>query len=380
MFAMQKLANFISSVEHRTPGGVVLAGPEEFLRSEAEGAVVRAVFGSGDPGPGYVQLDGKPTSAETLEPAAVLDEVRSMSLFDMTGGMASGGGRKVVAVRRADALVKQHIDTFLAYLGQPVAGSVVILHMETWDKRSAYARKLDTWAVDCMSLYETAFGETETSAGAPLGRWVASRASRAHSVKLAPGAIVRLIQLTGTNLAELDGALGTLAVSSAKSKRALSSADVDACVAPSRTYTQFKIADLATAGKGAQAFAIADACFEQGLPDQRGHVRHAEAGIAESVIWAVSQRLEQIFLVKGLVAEGEWNASAAGRMGVPPFRMKEVEASARGASLDALTRALEIAFVAAKAVRGELEPRFAVERLLLELGNVLGGTPTGKGR
>ena len=249
--------------------------------------------------------------------------------------------------------------------------------METWDKRSAYSRKLDAWAVDCMSLYETAFGETEVSAGAPLGRWVVSRASRAHGIKLSPDAVVRLIELTGTNLAELDGALGTLSVSAADAKRALSSADVDARVAPSRTYTQFKIADLATVGRGAEAFAIADACFEQGLPDQKGRVRHAESGIAESVIWAVSQRLEQIFIVKGLVAAGEWNASAAGKMGVPPFRMKEVEASARVASLDALGRALELAFEAAKAVRGELEPRFAVERLLLGLGKVLGRTPAG---
>ena len=52
-------------------------------------------------------------------------------------------------------------------------------------------------------------------------------------------------------------------------------------------------------------------------------------------------------------------------------------ASARAASLDALGQALELAFEAAKAVRGELEPRFAVERLLLGLGKVLGRTPAG---
>ncbi|MHC4249949.1 MAG: DNA polymerase III subunit delta, partial [Planctomycetota bacterium] len=289
---MQKLAAFIASLGRRAPGGVVLAGPEEFLRSEAEGGVVRAVFGSSVPGPGFVTLDGAPEGGGTLEPAAVLDEARSVSLFSLGG--VGGCGRKVVAVRRADAVVKQHLDAFLAYLGTPDPQSVVVLHVESWDKRAAYARKLDEWAVDCMSLYETAFGETEVSAGAPLGRWVASRASRAHGVRLSPDAVVRLIELTGTNLAELDGALGTLATSAGDGERALTRGDIDARVAPSRTYTQFKIADLATAGRGAEAFAVADACFEQGLPDKKGRVRHGESAIAESVIWAVSQRLEQL--------------------------------------------------------------------------------------
>jgi hypothetical protein len=64
-------------------------------------------------------------------------------------------------------------------------------------------------------------------------------------------------------------------------------------------------------------------------------------------------------------------------MGIPPFRMKEVEAAARAASLEALGEALEIAFEAATAVRGELGSRFAVERLLLGLGKVLGRAPAG---
>jgi len=375
---MQKLAAFISSLERRTPGGVVLAGPEEFLRSEAEGAVVRAVFGSSEPGPDFVTLDGAPEAGRVLEPADVLDEARGVSLFSFGG--AGAGERKVIAVRRADAVVKLHLDTFLAYLAKPDSQSVVVLHVETWDKRAAYARKLDDWAVDCMSLYETAFGEAEVSAGAPLGRWLASRATRAHSVELSPDAVVRLIELTGTNLAELDGALATLAAAGKagrNAKRTLGRGDVDSSVAPSRTYTQFKIADLATAGRGAEAFAVADACFEQGLPDKKGRVRHGESGIAESVIWAVSQRLEQMFAVKGLVADGQWNASAAGKLGVPPFRMKEIEAAARAVTLGALGRALELAFETAKAVRGELDPRFAVERLLLEVGKALARAPAG---
>ncbi len=369
---MQKLTAFIASLERRVPGGIVLGGGEGFLRSEAEGAVVRAVFGPGEPGPEFVTLDGVPEGGAALEPAAVLDEARSLSLFGI-----GGGGRKVIAVRRADAVVKQHMDVFLSFLERPAPQAVVVLHMESWDKRAAYARKLDAWAVDCMSLYETAFGETDVSARAPLGVWVASRASRAHGVRLSPDAVVRLIELTGTNLAELDGALGTLATSAGDGKRAVTRADVDARVAPSRTYTQFKIADLATAGRGAEAFAVADACFEQGLPDARGRVRHGESGIAESVIWAVSQRLEQLFAVKGLVAAGGWSASAAGKMGVPPFRMKDVETAARAQTLEKLGSALEVAFEAAKAVRGELEPRFAVERLLLGLGKVLGRAPAG---
>ncbi|MHC4201415.1 MAG: DNA polymerase III subunit delta, partial [Planctomycetota bacterium] len=147
---MLKFPQFLAQLERRPRAAYVLAGSEGLLRSEAEAAIVRAVFGGQEPGAGFVPIDCLREGGAAVEPAAILDELRSRSLFSE---------RKVVAARRADAVVKQHQDAFADYLADPDPDSVLVLHIVNWDKRSATARKLDAFAVDCAAPYETSFGE-----------------------------------------------------------------------------------------------------------------------------------------------------------------------------------------------------------------------------
>lgn len=354
---MQKFATFLSSLGRRRQPGYVLAGRESFLRDEAERAIVKATLGD-DPGAGPVILDGG-REGEPLEAADVLDEARTRSLF---------GGTKLISLRRADAMVKEHVDAFVSYLEDPEPGSTLVIHFESWDKKTAAAKALDRWAVDCGSLYETKFGSSDISAGSKLGEWVRRRSS-SRELGLDPEAIVRLIELVGTNMAELDGALARLAVAAKEKGGALGARDVDETVAPSRSYTMFRVAELAVSGKKREALAAAEACFEQGLPNVRGKVTLGESNVAAGIQWAIARELEVLYAARGFVNEGQRVKPNAGKVGVPPFRADAVERLARAFPQEHIERALELAFASEYAVkRGDADARFAVERLILELG------------
>ena len=405
---MQKFHQFLAQLERGPRPAYVLAGAEGLLRSEAEAAIVRAVFGDKEPGAGFVPIDCLGTGGVPVEPADVLDELRSVSLFS---------DRKVVAARRADALVKGHRDAFLDYLAHPDPDAILVIHILNWDKRTATARKLDPYAVDCTTPYETGFGESVFSPGSPLGRWIAERAPRAHGLRLSADAARRLVELVGTNLGEIDGALEALALSLGNERGAagasgvastalddapLSRRDtgpgsphetggsssaalltrgaavswetVDRNVAPSRSYTQFKVAELVAKGRAGEAFAAADACFVQGMPGAKGRVDHNDGTVATRLIWSIGREFEMLYAARGLIEEGTSVRAGAGKLGIQPWKADAVERAARAVALETLARGMELAFEADWAVkRGDAEPRFAVERLILELGKLLTG-------
>jgi len=361
---MLKFPQFLAQLKRRPGPAYVLAGAEGLLRSEAEAAIVRAVFGGDEPGAGFVPVDCLREGGAPVEPAEILDELRSRSLFSV---------RKVVAARRADAMVKQHQDAFADYIARPDPDSVLVLHIVNWDKRSATARKLDAFAVDCAAPYETSFGEAEFSAGSPLGRWIVERASRAHGLRLSADAVVRLVELAGTNLGELDGALGGLALAVGKGA-AVSWQTVDANIAPSRSYSQFKVAELVARGKASEAFAAADACFVQGMPGDKARVDHNEGSVASRIIWTIGRELRTLHGARGLIDEGESVRAGAGKLGIQPWKADAIERAARAVPLETFARGMELAFEAEWAVkRGDADARFAVERLILELGRLVRG-------
>jgi DNA polymerase III delta subunit len=367
---MRRFGSFLADVARGARAGYVLAGPEAFLRDEAERAVVRAVFGPGENAGGFVPLDGE-RSEPPLELADVLDELRGVSLL---------AERKVVAVRRADALARQHAAALADYLEHPDPDSALVLHVETWDRRSAWARKLDGFAVDCSAPYETAFGETEVTPGSPLVRWLRESARERRKLAVAPDAAVRMVELVGTNLSELDGALERIALALGGGRGTVTRELVDANVAPSRSYTQFRVAELLTEGKTRAALEAADACFEHGLAERAGRTRHNEAGIAESIIAAVAQRLERLYVVKGFVEEGAFDRSAAGSLGIPPFRADAVAEAARSMAFEVVERALELALEAARSAHSGAGGRLTVEKLVLELGRLVSAGEARDGR
>ena len=152
-------------------------------------------------------------------------------------------------------------------------------------------------------------------------------------------------------------------------------------MAPSRSHTQFRVAEFALSGRAKDAFAMADACFEQGLPDQKGRVDHGEGGVAMRLLWSIGREIEILHAARGFMEEGEAIGPNAGKLGIPPWKADAVASAARAVPLESLARALDLAFEAEWAMkRGDVDGRFAVERLILELGKVIRGEPVAAGR
>lgn len=352
---MLKPMDVIASLERRPAGtGWILAGEEDFLREEVERAVVKAVLGEEPTAGGMVVIDALREGGSKIQLADILDELRTPSLFCE---------RKVVSVRRAGALVRTYAEELEKHLCGKATPGVLLLHAEDWDKRAAYAKRLDRFTVDCSPLYETAFGDTSISASSQLGRWVRERARRA-GLRISDEAIVRLIELIGADLAGLSDAIEKLSL---LQRQSVSVEDVDTIVAPSRSFSQFKVAELVLTSKTAECLAAVEACFEQGIDKGGGRVERSESGVAELIVWAISRELERMYIARGLLEEDKLDVRSAGALGVPPFMFEKFAKRVSQTDAEHLGRALADTLEAASSLRGGTPPRAVVESLVLRL-------------
>ena len=193
------------------PPVVALAGPESFLRDQAaRAAVARAL---GDPeSPDAVVLHGPEKAGESgaISLAAVLEDARTPSMF-------AAAGKKVVVLRRADALLAEESEALAAHLAAPPSGSHLLLLVDAGPRDrngpAGVRKALDALArsapvVDCTAPS----AEPARGGGAsPLARWVAARAA-ARGRKLDPDDAELLVARSGTALSVLDAAVAAAAL------------------------------------------------------------------------------------------------------------------------------------------------------------------------
>ena len=185
------------------PPLIVLAGEELFHRSEHLVDILRAIFGTEDPGMGLVRRDPASLGPDAI--ASILVEVRTPSMF---------APRKLVVVDPADALFKKtegaDADMRLGcrellenYLAAPVDGATLVLVVETWLKTTRLHKALDKaggirW---CEPL------KPQFAPG-----WIARRAVEAYGKSIDAPAAARLAELIGPDLQRLDNELAKLAL------------------------------------------------------------------------------------------------------------------------------------------------------------------------
>jgi DNA polymerase III delta subunit len=193
------------------PAVIAAAGPESFLRDQVVRAAVACALGDAD-SPDAVVLHGPEKAGESgaISLAAVLEDARTPSMF-------AAAGRKVVVLRRADALLAAESDALAAHLESPPGGSHLVLVVEAGPRdRGAPAgvrKALDALArlapvADCSApSAEPARG----GGPSPLARWVAARAS-ARGRRLDPADAELLVARSGTALSVLDAAVAAAAL------------------------------------------------------------------------------------------------------------------------------------------------------------------------
>jgi len=165
----------------------VLQGPEALLRrdylhqlrdhlTEAHGEV--EVF----------EFDGN-----TVELAAVLDELRSFSLMQTY---------KMVVVNHAESFVSSHREALERYAKSPVDHATLVLRSEKWNRGN-----LDKAIAKVGEIVRC-----EAPSGAGLRKWITDRAPRKHDRKITAEAADALADRFAGDLGRLDSELGKLAV------------------------------------------------------------------------------------------------------------------------------------------------------------------------
>lgn len=355
---------------------ILLVGEERFFKEEAIREVEAALGGGAD------RVEMRAAARGGPEPAAILDELRTGSLF---------AARKLVIVRDAEHLIAAVPDPIAEYAacaaaGRAPASAVLVLDANAVDRRLKAVKEIEKSAlvVEAKPLFSEPppWARGGRPWDSPLVDWVVARA-RERGKRLRPEDAYRLTRLTGNDLFEIAATLEKLDLLLGKEEVAggagpreggaatITEADLDAVAGRSRRDDAFVVADAIGKRDLAAALAAIDRLFRAGLEDRRGGgVITDEGTIGLIVMSRIYAKLDEIRRTRVHLAAGGPRSrdAVAAAVGVPGFLAERAIAEAdRFAGMDAAAIWREL-LLAELAVKGEPPgPRAALERLAIRL-------------
>ena len=183
------------------PPVVAAHGDQRLLKRRCVAALAAALLGEGD----------EPTkiAGETADLAAVLDELRTVSMFSAA---------RVVVVEAADGFVSENRAGLERYVESPAADSALILDVEKWPKNTRLAKAIAKRGLDLECK--------ELTAGRAAG-FLTRAAKDEFDTALPRDAADLLVQFAGTDLGLLEQELGKLCSFAAdRDPRAVTAEDV----------------------------------------------------------------------------------------------------------------------------------------------------------
>src|SRR5262249_11216119 len=149
---------------------------------------------------------------------------------------------RLVVVENADPFVSQFRTQLEKYVAAPAATGVLVLDVKSWPANTRLAKLLsDEATIVCKA-----------PAAHRLPVWCAQWAASCHGKQLSAEAAKLLVDLTGTDMGQLERELAKLAIYAGDAKR-IEPADVDKLVGNSRAENLWKIFDAIGAGNAAGA-------------------------------------------------------------------------------------------------------------------------------
>jgi DNA polymerase III delta subunit len=325
---------------------IVLAGEELFLRNEELSSIRQAIFGDEDPGMGLVRMDPASLGPEPM--AAILDEVRTPSMF---------APRKMVMVEPADPLFKKsefdapdrlgNREILENYLESPVEGSTLVLVVESWLKTTRLHKALSK--LGGVRLCEH-IKEHQAAV------WIIARARDAYHKDIDAVAAGKLAELIGPDLQRLDNELAKLALYEPDAPRITSSA-VDALVG---FQHEQQIWDMINALAARDATTALEKIEELWSPGSK--IEYTATG-------AVFSWLHQVLKARELIDRRLPDAQIGRELKLwPPERAQQVLKLARSWGLDGAARWSEAILKMDVANKSSLgEPRRNLEKFVVEL-------------
>lgn len=310
---------------------VVLVGSERFLADRAARLLKKAVVGDGPRGFNDDVFHGPQLVAQRMVAAA-----RTLPM------MASA---RYVLVRDAGEIPADQHDAIGAYIASPSPSTCVVLVAEKIDGKSRIAKeakKAGAW-IECEPLK-----------GALLGRFTAGEAKRrGHPID--EDALSALLDALGNDLAAIDDAIERLSLFVGEKGRAITLDDVEASVVRVRVESIWKVVDAVAARNTRVALAGVGSLLEDREPPLR-------------ILGSLARQLRMIARAKRALAEGLRGQDVAKAAGAPPFKARDLEASARRFDDEALRAAFRALAEADSALKGSKRPgEIVIEELVLAL-------------
>jgi DNA polymerase-3 subunit delta len=309
----------------------VLAGDEDFLKRQVLAVLKPWVLGSADSF-GFSAYEGKDADF-----AQVKDELDTLPFLCP---------RRLVVVDRADPFVTKFRPQLEKYAAQPSAQGVLVLDVHTFPATTRLAKQLTDATITCKAM-----------AAARVPAWCIQWTTARHGQQLTQPAAQLLVDLTGTDMGQLEQELAKLAVYVGPGKR-IDVGDVDLLVGRSQTASVFKVFDAIGAGKSAEALAILDDLLGDGEDPFR-------------ILGAFSLQLRRLAQVARLLVQKVKMSEALDRAGVPawPAARQSCEQQLRHLGRQRAEQLFDWLVEIDLGFKGssQLPPRTQLERLIVRL-------------
>lgn len=332
------MADTIADLKRRLATGApeglfVLTGDDELAREEACRLVEEALMNA-DGG-----CDRTVVYGDEAGPDQIAVVAGTGSLF---------GDRRLVIVRRYDALPAAAQERLLPLLTNLPAGVSVVLTVKSLDRRLKATKTL---------LAAAHVWDFTLPGAAELPRWVAARAAAA-GVRLSGPAGQALIDLVGTNPLALQTELEKLAVYAGNEAVTPDTVREVASIAIPHAAEGaiFQLVEAVADGKSARALAVLRDLLSVG-----------EAPLV--ILTLIGRQYRQILTACGL-PPGTPRSVLARTLGMPSFAAQRVAAQARTIGAAGAAAGLRRVLQADIAIKKGLEPRLVLETLVVALSVV----------
>ena len=202
-----------------------LVGEDNFLQLQKLQTIIKALPAAAQ----RVDFDG-----QSVELAAVLDELRSFSMF---------GDGKLIVVRNADEFIPRFREQIENYLSEPAENSTLILRFTTLPKTQRVYKLIDK-----IGSIESC----EPPAATALPGWIQKHAQGAYGLQMQTDAAQSLAEMIGSDLGRLDCELAKLAII-AEPNQKLTAADLVGHIAFQREQEMWALTNALAQGRSAEA-------------------------------------------------------------------------------------------------------------------------------
>ncbi|MFO0947685.1 MAG: DNA polymerase III subunit delta [Planctomycetota bacterium] len=256
------------------------------------------------------------------------------------------GDRRLVVVEDADKFVTAHREALLKYVEGPSPTGVLLLEVKTWTATTKLAK-----AVELSGLAI----EAKSPKDYLVPNWCVQWAKGRYDKTMAKPTADWLVELVGAHLGQLDQEIAKL-VNFVGDRPDIGLEDVNRMVAGTRTENAFKLLDLLLEGHAAKAIQFLD--------------RQLVAGDSPIMIMAMlTAQLKKLTRAARAVVAGTNMDQALRDAGVPPFAIEKNCAHLRHFGRERMAAMYRRLLEVDLDIKGgtALEPRFVVERFLIEL-------------